>query len=253
VSDLRRVSIRVPDGESEPARARLLELAPAGFEEVEGRGELELAVYLDEAGERRIREAFADVTASPVEAGWEDRWRAFHHGVVAGGLWLGPPWERPPEGVEAVVVDPGRAFGTGAHPTTRACVELLADLERGSCLDAGCGSGVVAVAAARLGFEPVVAVDFDPVAVEVATETARRNGIRIDVLQADVLHDELPCTDLVVANIELTVVEALLRTTSARTVLASGYLAGEAPVAAGWQRAARVELEGWAADVLAAL
>ena len=87
----------------------------------------------------------------------------------------------------AVVVDPGRAFGTGAHPTTRACIELLARLDRGSLLDAGCGSGVVSVAAARLGFAPVVAVDVDEVAVEIARETARANGVEVHAFRADVL------------------------------------------------------------------
>ena len=252
MNDLRRVSIDVPVRESEVVRARLLPLAPDGFEEVERGTRLELAVYVDEAGERRLREAFGDVSASPVAPGWEDSWRSFHRGVVAGGLWLGPPWERPPDGVAAVCVDPGRAFGTGAHPTTRACVELLADLERGSCLDAGCGSGVVAVAATRLGFRPVLAVDSDPAAVEAATKTARRNGVEIEVLERDVLREELPRTDLVVANIELAVVEALLARCSARAVLTSGYLSGQVPAAPGWQRTVRLELEGWAADVFSA-
>jgi ribosomal protein L11 methyltransferase len=240
----------VPPGEAEIARARLLALVPAGLEEIEGGDGLELAVYVDGDGERRVREAFRDASAAPVDPGWEDRWRAFHRPVVAGGLWLGPPWVRPPDGVSAVLVDPGRAFGTGAHPTTRACVELLADLDRGSCLDAGCGSGVVAVAAVRLGFEPVLAVDLDADAVEIARETARRNRVRVDVRRADVLRDELPAVDVAVANIELAVVEALLARVSAATCVTSGYLAHEAPDAPGWERAARLELEGWAADLL---
>ena len=104
-------------------------------------------------GEARIRDVFQRVESAPVEPCWEDRWRTFHHGVRIAGLWIGPPWELAPSGVPAVVIEPGRAFGTGAHPTTRACVELLARGERGSVLDAGCGSGVLAIAAAKLGFE----------------------------------------------------------------------------------------------------
>ena len=119
--------------------------------------------------------------SAPVGEGWEERWKAFHEPVRAGGLWIGPPWIAPPPGEPAVMVDPGRAFGTGAHPTTRACIELLARIEPGSLLDAGCGSGVVAVAAARLGFAPVRAFDVDLVAVEVARETARGNEVAIDV------------------------------------------------------------------------
>ena len=171
--------------------------------------------------------------------------------MSAGGLWIGPPWIAPPAEQRAVVVDPGRAFGTGAHPTTRACIEALAALDRGSLLDAGCGSGVVAVAAVRLGFAPVRAVDLDDVAVEVAGETARRNGVPVDVSQADVLRDELPPSDVAVANIELAVVERLLERLDARTAVTSGYFASERPRANGWSHVERVELEGWAADVLA--
>ena len=155
----------------------------------------------------------------------------------------------PPAGELTVVVDPGRAFGTGAHPTTRACIDLLAGLERGSLLDAGCGSGVVAVAASRLGFAPVRAVDLDEVAVEVTAETARANGVELEVARADVLRDELPDADVVVANIELAVVEALLDRSAARVAVTSGYLAAERPRALGWIHVQRVELDGWAADV----
>jgi ribosomal protein L11 methyltransferase len=151
--------------------------------------------------------------------------------------------------VPTVVVDPGRAFGTGAHPTTRACVEILARVERGSLLDAGCGSGVLAVAAARLGFAPVYALDHDAAAVEAAAETARRNGVAIDVRAADVLRDDLPATDVLVANIELRAVEALLGRAPAATAVTSGYLVGERPAAPGWRHADRLELDGWAADV----
>lgn len=167
----------------------------------------------------------------------------------AGGLWIGPPWIAAPDGMRAVVVDPGRAFGTGAHPTTRACIELLAGVERGSLLDAGCGSGVVAVAAVRLGFAPVRAVDLDDVAVEIAAETASRNATEVEVARADILRDELPITDVVVANIELGVVEQLLDRVGARVVVTAGYLDSEQPRAEGWIAAERLALDGWAADV----
>jgi ribosomal protein L11 methyltransferase len=208
-------------------------------------------VYTDPARLGEVVAVYPQATVESVAAGWEDRWKEFHRPALAGGLWIGAPWHRPPPGAVVVVVDPGRAFGTGAHPTTRACIELLSRLERGSLLDAGCGSGVVATAAVRLGFAPVSAVDVDPVAVEVAAGTARENGVVIEVRRADVLVDEVLPADVVVANIELGVVEQLLARIDARTAVTSGYLASERPGAPGWHAADRIELEGWAADVLA--
>ena len=166
-------------------------------------------------------------------------------------LWIGPPWLAEAGEKQAVVVDPGRAFGTGAHATTRACIDLLARVERGSLLDAGCGSGVVAVAAVRLGFAPVFAVDVDSVATAVASETARRNAASVDVRRLDVLREMLPEADVVVVNIELAAVEAVLARVSARIAVTSGYLSSETPIAPGWGGVERLELEGWAADVLA--
>lgn len=209
-------------------------------------------MYTDEAGEAFLRAAFADVRASSVPDDWADRWREFHRPARTAGLWIGPPWIEPPAGQPAVVVDPGRAFGTGAHPTTRACIELLARLERGSLLDAGCGSGVVAVAAVRLGFAPVRAVDLDPVAVAVAAETARLNGVDVEVATCDVLQDALPPADLVVANIELAAAERLLARGAASFAVTSGYLASQEPAAPEWTRVDRAELGGWAADAFVA-
>ena len=238
----------MPSAEAEIARARLLPLAPAGFEEIDVGTDVELAVYVDVEGEVRVRAEFGDARATSVEPGWEERWRAFHRPVRVAGLWIGPPWEKPPPDEPTVVVDPGRAFGTGAHPTTRACIELLAGAARGSVLDAGCGSGVLAVAAARLGFGPVYAVDDDPLAVQAAERTATENGVHVNVSAADVLLDPLPRVDLLVANIELRGVEALLVRAPAPAAITSGYLAREMPASATFGHVERLEVEGWAAD-----
>jgi ribosomal protein L11 methyltransferase len=205
-------------------------------------------VYTDDDGERLLREHHPDAHSAEVPDGWADRWKEFHRPARAGGLWIGPPWIPPPRAEKAVVVDPGRAFGTGAHATTRACIELLSRIEPAPLLDAGCGSGVLAVAASKLGFAPVVAVDSDPVAVEVASATARANGVEIDVRMLDVLVEPLPVSDVLVANIELRAVETLLARTGARAAVTSGYLAADALHTPGWVRSQRLEVEGWAAD-----
>lgn len=188
--------------------------------------------------------------ASDVDEGWADAWRSFHRPVVAGGVWIGPPWEEPPGGVPAVVIDPGRAFGTGAHPTTRLCVELLAGLPRGSLLDVGCGSGVLSIAASRLGFRPVTALDVDPVAVEVTRENTAANGVKVVARVLDATAAALPAADVAVANVTLGAVDAILARLDANRAVTSGYLAADRPAAAGWRPTARLELDGWAADVL---
>ena len=163
----------------------MLELFPGGFEERDHADGLELVAYTDDAGEERLWAAFGEVTAIDVPGGWEDRWREFHKPVRIGRLWVGPPWEPPPVDGEAIVVDPGRAFGTGGHATTRLCLQLLAELEPRSLLDAGCGSGVLAIAAARLGFAPVTALDHDPKALEATARNAAANGVSVECRLGD--------------------------------------------------------------------
>ena len=159
--------------------------------------------------------------------------------------------DRPARGPAGRRRRPGAGVRHRSAPDDTRLHRALSRLERGSLLDAGCGSGVVAVAAVRLGFDPVWAVDVDEVAVEVAAETARQNDVVVDVRRADVLGDELPASDVAVANIELAVVERMLERLQSRVAVTSGYLASESPDAAGWTPVERVELEGWAADVLA--
>jgi ribosomal protein L11 methyltransferase len=206
-------------------------------------------VYTDESGEASLRRRF-DVESEPVAEGWEDAWRAFHRGVAIGRLWVGPPWEEPPAGAVAVVIDPGRAFGTGAHPTTRLSLELLQAVEPGALLDVGCGSGVLSIAARMLGFHPVTGIDIDGSAIEVARTNARANGVEVSVHRADALADELPRTQVAVANVALDVVERLLPRLSARLAIVSGYLDGDTPDAPGWRRRERRTADGWAADLL---
>jgi ribosomal protein L11 methyltransferase len=229
----------------------MLELFPEGFEEVDHETDLELAAYANPGAEERFWQAFGPGAAADVEEGWDEAWKRFHRPVRVGRLWIGPPWEEPEPDTVAVVIDPGRAFGTGGHATTRLCLALLLERPPTGLVDLGCGSGVLAVAAAKLGFDPVVAVDADPVAVDVARATARANAAEIDVRLADVVADPLPETDVLVANIELQTVEPLLARAQARAAVTSGYLAADALDVPGWTTLERLELEGWAADALA--
>ena len=219
----------------EPELLLLLHLFPDGVEELDGA----FAVYSDEEPI-----GFDVVAAEDVESGWEDAWKEFHHGVQIGRLWVGPPWEAAPEGTIPVFIDPGRAFGTGAHPTTRLCLELLQEVVPTSLLDVGCGSGVLSIAAVKLGFAPVGAFDLDDVAMETTTANAEANGAAVDVL------DELRPAALAVMNIALDVVEGLLPKLSVERAIVSGYLDRDVPSAAGWQRLERRVRDGWAADLL---
>jgi ribosomal protein L11 methyltransferase len=227
----------------------MLELFPQGIEERELDGEIELAAYTDAAGEARMRAAFARVTVDEVAENWEDRWREFHHGVRVGSLWVGPPWEQPPAGVQSVVIEPGRAFGTGAHPTTQLCLDLLAELARGSLLDVGCGSGVLAVAGAKLGYAPVHAVDHDPVAVDATIANAAANGVQVEARVVDAHAAELPEAATTVANVTIDDVRRLAPRLRSSHVVTSGYLAADSLALGGRRRVRRATLDGWAADV----
>ncbi|MBA2384515.1 MAG: 50S ribosomal protein L11 methyltransferase [Actinobacteria bacterium] len=227
----------------------MLELFPEGFEEIDGDGGIEIAAYTNAAGEERIWQAFGGAAASEVEDGWQDRWRQFHRPVRVGGLWIGPPWERPEEGALAVVIDPGRAFGTGGHATTRLCLELLEAEERGSLVDIGCGSGVLAIAAAKLGFAPVLALDFDPQAVEATKRNAADNGVSLDVRLADLREDALPAVDLALANIAADAAAALSGRLRTDRAITSGYLVSDDPAIEGYRIERRVQEAGWAADL----
>jgi ribosomal protein L11 methyltransferase len=227
----------------------MLELFPEGFEELDHPDGLELVAYTDDAGEERLWAAFGEVTAGDVPSDWEERWREFHRPVRVGTLWIGPPWETPPPDADAVVVDPGRAFGTGGHATTRLCLLLLAELERGSLLDVGCGSGVLAIAAARLGYEPVVALDHDRSAFEATLRNAAANAAAVECRLADALAGPLPRADVTVANISAEATKRLAPLVDADTLVTSGYLEQDRPMPSGFRHERRVVEGGWAADV----
>ena len=246
---LRRVSVTVPKTVAEVARAWMLATFPEGFEEVERRETLELAGYTGREREERMRMRFGAVELANLPDDWEDRWRRFHRPVRVGRLWIGPPWERPPAEAVPVVIDPGRAFGTGAHATTRLCIELLLALPSGSVLDVGSGSGVVSVAAARLGHRPVIALDNDAAAVEATRENAERNGVEVDARLADAFAGSLPRADVAVANASFEAAAGLAPRLDVGSFISSGYFASARPELRGFRHRERREREGWAADL----
>ncbi len=248
MSTLRRVAVEVGLERLEEARATMLELFPEGFEEVDRPEGVELAAYTDAGGEERLWHFFGGTSASDVETGWEDRWRAFHRPVRVGSLWIGPPWETPPGDALAIVVDPGRAFGTGSHPTTQLCLRFLQELDRGSLLDIGCGSGVLSIAAALLGFAPVLGVDVEGPSIDATLANAAANGVEVEA-RLVAAADPLPPAAVAVANISLASVEALPERIDVTTLVTSGYLVSEQPHLRGFTHVERRTLDGWASDV----
>jgi ribosomal protein L11 methyltransferase len=266
-----RLALRVHRRQAELVLAELLELAPGGVEEVElGPEVVEYAVYgapgeLPAVPDLKAAAggAFVDVSTEEIADDWAERWRSFHQPLVIDGrLTVRPPWEPPADTPLDVVVDPGQAFGTGAHATTRLCLELMLDCEppRGSLVDLGCGSGVLAIVAAKLGWEPVTALDYDPAATAATRENAARNSVALDIRQLDLRHEQVPEVDLVVANVlaaPLIAWAELQRELAPRLIL-SGLLAGEADrVAEAYARRGLTERDRrirgeWAALALSA-
>jgi ribosomal protein L11 methyltransferase len=235
-----RLALRVHREQSELVLAELLELAPSGVEEVDlGEPWVEYAVYGAPGELPSLPDleavaggALVHLSTEEIAGDWSTRWRSFHRPmVIEGRLTVRPPWE--PAGTTPidVVIDPGQAFGTGAHATTRLCLELLLDhATPGSFVDLGCGSGVLAIVAAKLGHRPVLALDYDPVSVGTAAQNARANDVEIDVELFDLRRQAVPAADLVAAN----VLAGPLRTWAASqptmppTLILSGLLTTEA-------------------------
>jgi ribosomal protein L11 methyltransferase len=266
-----RMAVRVRRQDAELVLAELLGLAPNGVEEVDlGETGIEYAVY-GAPGElpalpdvrAAIGGALVDVHTEELADDWTERWREFHKPVViADRLTVRPPWEPPGDTEIDLVIDPGQAFGTGAHATTRMSLELMLGLAPGGAfVDLGCGSGVLAIAAARLGWAPVLALDNDPASLAATRENARVNGVSIEVRRHDLRTDLVAGGHTVAANL----LAPLLRTWAERLgdvaerperVIASGLLIGEGDAIAeafadaGYAEAARRADGEWAALLL---
>jgi ribosomal protein L11 methyltransferase len=267
---LLRLAVRVRREQAEIVLAELLELAPGGVEERDDGDVVEYAVYgapgeLPALPDLRAAAggALLEVATSEVPDGWEERWKDFHEPVAIGRrLWVRPSWAPPSDGLIDVVVDPGQAFGTGAHATTRLCLALLLELPaEGSLADLGCGSGVLSIAAAKLGFEPVLGVDHEREAVRATAANAAANGVAVDVRRFDLVRDgAAPAAPTTVANLLrpllLAVAAAGFDGPAPRALIAGGLLAHEGDEVArafarhGLREAARPHHGEWIALLL---
>jgi ribosomal protein L11 methyltransferase len=222
-----RLAFQVPAEQAEIVLAALVELAPSGVEQVDGQDTTEFAVYGAPGelpsfpeGPAEVGGVVVQVSGREVPDDWAERWKRFHRPVLIGGsLYVRPPWEQPAvrPNVTEIVIDPGQAFGTGTHPTTALCLELMLDLKAsGSFADLGCGSGVLAIAAAKLGFGPIAAVDAERQAIEATRTNALANGVAVgqgertpagripaieSIERADLRNAPAPKADVVAANL----------------------------------------------------
>lgn len=220
-----RLSLHVRRSDAELALVELLELVPAGVEECDDGGEMvEYAIY-GAPGElpqlpdlqASIGPVLVDVRTSEIADDWQQRWKRFHRPVSlpspaperVPGLRVRPPWgpERGIAEVQEIVIDPGQAFGTGSHATTKLCLKLLMELAatgwRGRLIDVGTGSGVLAIAAVKLGFENVLALDNDRESVKAAEMNAKANATEVKIARFN-LRNGLPAPvggAVVVANL----------------------------------------------------
>lgn len=288
-----RLAVQVRRADAELVLAELIELAPSGVEEVDVDAHtIEYAVYgppgelpaLPEL-EAAAAGALVKVTTTEIADDWADRWREFHKPLVLGDrLSVRPPWEPAQATALDLIIDPARAFGTGAHATTRLCLELLLDLEpdvdggwpvggreqidrsasqdRPACVDLGCGSGVLAIAAAKLGWQPVLALDYDELSIEATLRNAAVNDVTLDVRRFDLRDQAVPSAPLVLGNLLAPLLLAWCEQLAGGEaqlpglVIASGLLAAEADaVSAAFDRVglrqARRAIRGeWAALLL---
>jgi ribosomal protein L11 methyltransferase len=258
-----RLALRVSPEQAELVLADLLELAPTGVEETELKdGLIEYAIY-GAPGELPLLpdlraaagEALIEVSTSEIPDDWSERWRDFHQPITIASpvptdipsLRVRTPWETASESADTreIVIDPGQAFGTGSHATTRLCLELLLSLtgeasERSGILDLGTGSGVLAIAASILGYRPVLALDYDPLSVTAAEENATVNKAQIQTRRFDLRREDWPFTSerqppVILANLlaPLLLDLAGVLEHAPRQLIASGLLVGEAEEISG--------------------
>jgi ribosomal protein L11 methyltransferase len=241
------LTLRIASAEVEEVLDAVLPALPGGVHLRDEDGQAAMTVFAtprtpSEDELRRLAGApLIGLTVRDAPDDWrERRLERYEPVVVAERFLLRPHWAPPGEdpSLIEIVLEQGAAFGTGLHPTTQACLATLAEAEPGgSFADYGCGSGVLSIAAARLGWSPVIAVDINETSVDAARRNAEANGVEVDACQVDVTADPPPVAETVAANIPPGVHKALAgRLDRAPALLvASGFHPDEIPeVAAAW-------------------
>ena len=237
---MRSLALGVAAVDVEEVLDLVIDLAPQGLHELERNGDTELVMFGAETelpDDQELRRLCGDlllrIDRRSAPATWRGRRLAtYRPTVVCDRLAVRPHWAPPPAPglIDITLVDES-SFGTGTHPTTRACLSILVGITpQGSFSDLGCGSGVLAIAAAALGFSPVRAVDADRAATMAAAENAKQNGARVEVRRLDLNADAPPGADLLAANVPLAVHRSIASRLSADTirVLVSGVAEAEA-------------------------
>jgi ribosomal protein L11 methyltransferase len=271
-----RLAIRVARDRAELVLAELAGLAPAGLEERDvDEDTVEYAIYgapgeLPPLPDLRAAAggALVDVSTTELADDWEERWRTWHPAVVVEAegrtLRVRPPWESAQAGTIDVAIEPAQAFGTGAHETTRLSLALLMEVAGTvpdpdlALADWGCGSGVLAIAAAKLGFAPVTACDVEAASVAATRDAARDNGVEVEVCRRDLRREPGPWAPTVTANLVRPLLLEVARRTERRPerLVVSGLLRAEADEVAaafagrGLEETRRKEGTEWSALLL---
>jgi ribosomal protein L11 methyltransferase len=246
-----RLAVRCAAEDADAVLGMLLELAPNGVEEERSGDRVEYAIYgspgeLPDLGglTAAVGGARVEVRSAAVPDDWADRWADFHQPiVVADRLRVRPSWLASEGSAIEVVIDPGRAFGTGAHATTRLCLELLVELAdsgqaAGPMSDWGTGSGVLGIAAARLGWGPILACDREPASLEAAAANASVNGVELELSRVDIRESAPPSAPTAVANLTAPLLAEAARwigraESAPEVLVCSGLLQAEADEVSG--------------------
>jgi ribosomal protein L11 methyltransferase len=266
---MRHVALTIREADLDEVLDRLLPIVPQGVhQDPAADGRLELGVYGDAppradleaaAGGSLLDSEETEVSDDPDER----RLAAFGRRPPIGGRIVvrpeGAPAPEEPGLIDVVIGDTGGAFGAGTHPTTALCLEALLALEPGGAFaDLGCGTGVLAIVAGKLGWGPLIAIDHEPAALHATDANARRNGVEVDAMQGDLAELPPPPVPTLAANVPLKVHQNLAARLAPETqvVLISGIVddhvgpVTKAYEAAGLRLVDTAVVRNWAAALL---